>query len=96
MAETLPGAAAVVGQILNNDSAARLSNEDKATLQNEQRGLTINRLTLNFQSCGAIPFSSMMREVSRRLCWTKGLSLFSNAFIIASRPVPKSWCMMSQ
>ena len=45
MEETLPVAAIAVGEVLNSNSAARLSNEAKATLQNEQRGLTINRLS---------------------------------------------------
>ena len=67
MAETLPLAAAAVGQILNPDSAARLSNEAKATLQNEQKGLTINKLTLNFQSCGASPPFYIARVIPRRL-----------------------------
>ena len=72
MAETLPVAAAAIGQIINSNSAARLSNEAKATLQNEQRGLTINRLTLNFQSCGAIPLFFAVIAFTRKLCWAKG------------------------
>ena len=52
MAEKLPEGAAAVRKMLNSDSAARLSSEAKASLQKEQRSLTMNRLTLNFQSRG--------------------------------------------
>lgn len=95
MAETLPAAADAVGQILNGDSAARLSNEAKATLQNEQKGLTINKLTLNFQSCGALSLFLLARGFCRRLCCLKVRLSITNAFMILNRPVPKSWCMMS-
>ena len=95
MAETLPAAVAAVGQILSGDSAARLSNEAKATLQNEQKGLTINKLTLNFQSCGELSLLHVAREFLRRLCCSILRLLVTTASIISNRPVPKSWCMMS-
>ena len=95
MAETLPAAVAAVGQILNGDSAARLSNEAKATMQNEQKGLTINKLTLNFQSCGKLSLFHVARVFSRRLCCSILRLWITNAFMISNRPVPKSWCMMS-
>ena len=64
MEEKAPEEHTVVREMLSSDSAARLSNEAKASLQKEQRGLTMNRLTLNFQSRGTI--------------WCCGISLKSN------------------
>ena len=48
----MPEGPAAVDNMLSSDSAARLSSEAKASLQKEQKGLTMNRLTLNFQSKG--------------------------------------------
>lgn len=53
MEEKLPEGPAMVREMLTSSSAARLSSEAKASLQREQRSLTMNRLTLNFQSSGA-------------------------------------------
>ena len=52
MEDKAPEEHTVAREMLSSDSAARLSNEAKTSLQNEQRGLTMNRLTLNFQSRG--------------------------------------------
>ena len=52
MEDKAPEEHTVAREMLSSDSAARLSNEAKASLQKEQRGLTMNRLTLNFQSQG--------------------------------------------
>ena len=54
MDEKGPEGPATAREMLSSDSAARLSSEAKASLQKEQRSLTMNRLTLNFQSRGTI------------------------------------------
>ncbi len=90
MAEKLPEAAAPVQQMPNSDSAARLSSEAKASLQKEQRSLTMNRLTLNFQSRGAMRASRPQLIMEYVIVKRESHALHGGHLLVRMSPVPKS------